>query len=478
MKDKPAHTYRFARFEFDPGTGELRTDDETVRLAPRPALVLTTLLEEAGGLVTRERLQALLWPNTIVEFDKGLNFCVREVRAALRDSASAPAFIETLPRRGYRFMPEVVRIGDAPGTRAPTGRSRPGAGRARRGVLTRRWSALALGLLVVAASSWLLTRESAFTPPSLDPRARELGEMGGYLLTSGDSGKIARSVDYFRRALAVDPGYARAYAGLGNAYLRLARPGEGKAALHRSLELNPNLWASHVNLALHALNAEYDHGSAAEHFSEALRLAPREVVVQHTAAWYYAATGDLELATDHMAEALALDPVSPRVNGDVGRLYYLAGRHDEAVAHCRRTLELTPEALRPRDCIVQALAEKGALDEARREAIVAMETHQADAHALAAVRSDDRARALEAYWRWAGRTLSDLAATGDDSYVHAAAAWARVGETERALADLDRAYAIHCPVLPQIGLDPALAVLRGEPRFQDLVARVAGGGGD
>lgn len=100
----PPDVLRFAEFEFDPSTGELRGPKGTRRLQPQPAQVLRALAERPGALVTRDELKRLLWPDTVVEEDAGLNYCVRQVRAALGDEGDAPRFIETLPRRGYRFL--------------------------------------------------------------------------------------------------------------------------------------------------------------------------------------------------------------------------------------------------------------------------------------------------------------------------------------------------------------------------------------
>lgn len=96
---------RFADFEFDRHTLELRRNGEPVKLQQQPARLLAVLIEHAGDLVTRETLQKTLWgDDTFVDFDRGLNYCVKQIRAALGDSAEAPRFLETLRGRGYRFM--------------------------------------------------------------------------------------------------------------------------------------------------------------------------------------------------------------------------------------------------------------------------------------------------------------------------------------------------------------------------------------
>jgi DNA-binding winged helix-turn-helix (wHTH) protein/TolB-like protein len=96
---------RFGDFEFNPSAGELRRGDVTTRLEPQPARVLALLVERAGEVVSRTDLQQQVWSgDTFVDFERGLNYCISQIRTALGDSASGPRFIETLPRRGYRFV--------------------------------------------------------------------------------------------------------------------------------------------------------------------------------------------------------------------------------------------------------------------------------------------------------------------------------------------------------------------------------------
>jgi Tol biopolymer transport system component/DNA-binding winged helix-turn-helix (wHTH) protein len=114
--------YRFGTFELDASSGELRRNGVKLRLQEQPFLVLRTLLESAGTIVAREDLHAALWPaDTFVDFDTSLNTAIKRLREVLGDSADVPVFIETIPRRGYRFLApmQVYRNGGI-ATLAPT----------------------------------------------------------------------------------------------------------------------------------------------------------------------------------------------------------------------------------------------------------------------------------------------------------------------------------------------------------------------
>jgi TolB-like protein/DNA-binding winged helix-turn-helix (wHTH) protein/tetratricopeptide (TPR) repeat protein len=101
---------QFGLFEVDLGTGELRRSGRVVRLAPQPTRVLVALIEGGGKVVTREELKSSIWGDeTFVDFEQGLNFCIKQIRAALGDEADNPRFIETVPRRGYRFIAPLQR---------------------------------------------------------------------------------------------------------------------------------------------------------------------------------------------------------------------------------------------------------------------------------------------------------------------------------------------------------------------------------
>jgi DNA-binding winged helix-turn-helix (wHTH) protein len=104
---------RFGIFELDLQSGELRRNGLKVKLQEQPFQILALLLEHPGGVVTREELRRRLWPaDTFVDFEHGLNAAIKRLREPLGDSAETPVFIQTLPKRGYRFLVPVHAIDD------------------------------------------------------------------------------------------------------------------------------------------------------------------------------------------------------------------------------------------------------------------------------------------------------------------------------------------------------------------------------
>jgi DNA-binding winged helix-turn-helix (wHTH) protein len=146
---------RFGLFELDLSAGELRKQGRNIKLQDQPLQVLELLLSRAGEVITREELQQALWPaDTFVEFDQGLNTAIKKIRLALGDSADNPRFIETLPRKGYRFI-------------APVGERETPAPIPAPAVRMRGWWWLAsAGLVAVAAGCalWLLDRSGKARP--------------------------------------------------------------------------------------------------------------------------------------------------------------------------------------------------------------------------------------------------------------------------------------------------------------------------
>jgi DNA-binding winged helix-turn-helix (wHTH) protein/TolB-like protein len=149
---------RFGIFELDLRNAELRRDGVRVKLQDQPFRLLTLLVQRAGDIVTREELQQTLWPSEFVDFDQGLNAAVRKLRTALDDTADNPRFVETIARRGYRFLAPVAWSAGFSRESRPTKRGRPAL-------------AISIGIaiaLLLAAGGVFLLRQRTVPRTSID----------------------------------------------------------------------------------------------------------------------------------------------------------------------------------------------------------------------------------------------------------------------------------------------------------------------
>jgi Tol biopolymer transport system component/DNA-binding winged helix-turn-helix (wHTH) protein len=226
----PRRIVHFGVFELDFGTGELRKSGLKVKLQDQPFRVLAMLLERPGELVTREELLKHLWPSdTFVDFDQGLNVAVKKLRRALDDSAETPQFIETLARRGYRFVAKVKEVDVADGRQAATSSAKVGDESAEKHAVTasraaavmpanlanRRllpWVVAAILAVVAGGALWrwwpthtappALTRFTISLPPadqfSMGRGGLAISPDGGYLVYSATASKTGTRQLYLR----------------------------------------------------------------------------------------------------------------------------------------------------------------------------------------------------------------------------------------------------------------------------------------
>jgi DNA-binding winged helix-turn-helix (wHTH) protein len=152
-------TYRFGAYEFDATANVLRKNGRTMPLEPQPARALALLLSRADEVVSKEDLRQAIWDaDTHVDFDRGLAYCLSQVRTALGDSGDNPRFVQTLPRRGYRFVAPVHRNDGAVPVALPSTTSSP----QNRGRVA---AAVAAGLVIAAGTYiWTLGKSSNASP--------------------------------------------------------------------------------------------------------------------------------------------------------------------------------------------------------------------------------------------------------------------------------------------------------------------------
>jgi serine/threonine-protein kinase len=350
----PLPEIHFDRWTLRRPSGELVRDDGLrIRLQSQPLVILEELLARPGELVTREQLIARLWPKGVVDFDTALNSAVRRLRTALGDQAETPLYIETIPRRGYRFIGRV----ESPATAPPASTGPAVASAEPAAVRPRRWPIAAAMLLVVLAGAAVLSSRVTIDQPAPgaapvpgNAQAEERYQRARHFFQRRAPGDLQLASRYFQEAIAIDPNHARAWAGLAGAYwietVEGQRPPElglskMRDAAEKALALDPGLAEAHLRLAAYR-GTVGDGPERDAHLRKALELEPGNALVLSTLASEAAHDGRFDEAVELQQRAVEADPLAASNRYNLASMLYLAGRPAEAKAELLELRELTP----------------------------------------------------------------------------------------------------------------------------------------
>jgi TolB-like protein/DNA-binding winged helix-turn-helix (wHTH) protein/Tfp pilus assembly protein PilF len=624
--------YRFGVFEADGRTGELRKQGRAIKLRGRPFDILLLLLSRRGDVVSRDELRQQLWPaDTFVDFDHGLNSAMNRLREALGDSAESPRFIQTLPKRGYRFIAPIEAIETGPATAetpapppvasvaiapspgfamsAPsrivvllaTGalavaivvsvlylRARPSSpahgskmtlavlpfdnlsaerdqdffadgfteemiaelgkldpdhlgviartttrlykntrknigqireelgvdyvleGSVRRSSnrmritaqlvqtsdMTHLWAesydrdvsdvlTIQSEVAMKIAHSLTLALRRPVSPTSLatSSSAHDMYLRGRFFRDEATEESTRKAIEYFQRAIAADPQYARAYAGVADAYWLLGAPGweveqpatllqKAQASAERALEIDPQLAEAHAVMAMIHLSYRWDRQRSEQEIREATRLNPSYAQAHQ----YYSTTlttmGRFDEAIAEATRALELDPLSAPASTTLGIRYYYSGRIRDATTQFQKTLQTYPEFGIAHWGLAQCARETGdtatELAELQRAVELSgtsayMRAHLAYGFATAGNR--DRALAIQ-------RELEAESQRRYQSPYHQALIAVGLGDRGGMMRALERAFADRSGWMVFLPVEPEFAAVRQAPEFQRLLAQV------
>jgi TolB-like protein/Tfp pilus assembly protein PilF len=306
---------------------------------------------------------------------------------------------------------------------------------------------------------------------------------GRYFWNQRTSDDLQRAIGYFRQAIDRDPGYALAYSGLADVYSTLgiyyfqfetpaqAFPPAREAAL-KALDLDPPLGAAHASLAYVLLHYDWDWAAAGREFRRALELGPADVDARHAYSHYLLALGRFDESLAQAQRAAEQDPLSAMMSTHLGEHYYLARQPDLAVEQLKRALELNPRFPAAHVLLGEAYAYKKLYPDAEREFRATADAFAGTSRVRAALA---RLHAQEGRRAEALRELEDLAADRSGGYVaphDLAWGYAALGDLDRAMEWLEKAYAERSSALVYLRIEPLFDPLRGDRRFADLVRRM------
>ena len=318
--------------------------------------------------------------------------------------------------------------------------------------------------------------------PTESTEAHQLYLKGRYFWNKRTGNDLKKSIDYFQQAIAVDPNYALAYAGVADAYVWL--PGytagtprdcypKAKAAAKKALQLDDTLAEAHTTLALAIWLYDFDSAQAIREFQRAIELNPNYAIAhQQYGNNTLAALGRFDDAIVEGKRAVELDPLSLVINTDLGSDYYYARRYDEAIAQLRKTLEMDPGFYIAHLVLGQVLDAKGARD----AAIVECQKARALNDDPAVLGVLGRAYGLSGNKMEAEKILDQLKKLSQERYVSAyslALTYLGLGDKEEALRWLEQSYQDRAGSdIGYIRVDPLLDPLRGDPRFEALAEKI------
>jgi len=309
-------------------------------------------------------------------------------------------------------------------------------------------------------------------------KAHEAYLRGRYLWSTHTEEGLNRSIEYFQQAIAIDPNYAQAYAGLAASYgvlgvsylpAREMFP-KARAADTKALEIDPTLAYGYVGLGAYKLFYEWDWPGAETALKRAIELDPNDAEAHELYASYLEAVGQLPEAVKEMRKAHELDPLSLSANVDLGNAYYYAREFDQAIEQYRRTLEISSES-----GVYQHLGLAYVQKHRYGEAIAALEKGiTVSGGSTAAIARLGYALGMAGKRKEALQQLDRLNHLGKKRYAFpedVALAYISLGDKDHAFEQLQKAVDDHSWVI-FLKADPAYETLRNDPRFDQLMQRI------
>ncbi|MCG6988230.1 MAG: tetratricopeptide repeat protein [Gemmatimonadetes bacterium] len=320
-------------------------------------------------------------------------------------------------------------------------------------------------------------KERLVSPETEDVEAYTLYLKGRFFFNRYQETDLRRSLDHYAQALAHDPSYGRAYAGMADTWMQLADDWvapetaypEAKTAAEKAIELDDRLAEAHTARGKVLGWFEWDFDGAELALRRAVASNPRYADAHWGLASILPSNGQLDAAIEEARTALSLDPLSGIFSYWLARFLYFARRYDEAREEATRAAELDPTSFRPLLvlglCHLMEERSEDALASFRRSLEVSgvVSANAFIARALVAAGQTDEAKKL----------LAAIEA-GDDYVRHEfmAPAYAALGDVDRAMAALETAYEERSAGLVYLHVDPSYDVLRGDERYQALVRRI------
>jgi TolB-like protein/tetratricopeptide (TPR) repeat protein len=572
----PGRQYEFGAYRLDEQGPMLFRDGERVALPPKVVELLVALVQVAGTMLTREQLLQHLWPNAVVE-EGSLTSHISLLRRALAAGGNGRELIETVPRRGYRFVASVRRAGpDTPAggdrrdmlvvlpfenltsgdkydyfsdglteemitelarlsperlgviarTSAMQFKSTTknirqiggelGVSHVLEGSVRRAGERIRVTAQLIRVSDethlWAQSYERGLhdvlevqaevaravareiriklTPHDeqrlhpekrrpVNPQAHELYLRGRHFWYRRTEEGMRKSIECFEAALRYDPGFAAAFDGISDAHTMLACRGitpvaesfhKAKAAARQSVRIEPELGEGYASLA-HVRLHDWDWVGLESDFRRSMELDPGYAIAHYWYAEYLMAMGRTAEALARVQHSWELDPLNSVINASVGMIHYLAHDYDGALVALRRGLEVDPTHYVSHLRVGLACLQKNLANEAIDAMRQAVKHSGGSTEALAGLA---QAHGVAGDAPAMAKLVEELGENGHRyvSPYNVARMYGAMGDKQRALEWLERAYQEHNPDLIELAREPSFASLRSDAKFRELMSRI------
>lgn len=478
----PPQTFVTRGWRVDPSRNLLQRGEDKIRVEPRVMDALVYLAERSGHVVSKDDLIDVVWHGRSVT-DDVLTVTICALRKALGDDARRPEYVETVPRRGYRWIAPVSRleIAGMPWTPSVQGETALATTPSRVRSISR-LAALGIVLGAVFTAVWVvvgLTNQRHVSPSE----AHEAYVKGRFFLDQRSTNGWRQALEQFERAITLDPLDPSAQAGLADTYsamsdLGVATPAEIRPrafqSARRAIELDRSSAEGYEALGRAQFLFDWDFPAAEHNLRCALTLNPDYMPTQQAMAWLESAQGKHTEAVASARRALQLDPVNTARYTELAWVLTLAGSYEEALHEIDRALDLSPRSF-------EAYLMKGWTSDLAGDSAAAFHAYYDGLRMVAA--PEETLKRIEAIYQRDGlpgyyRSWLDAQRRGGKmpmSSTWRAQLYIHAGQRDDALHALEEAYQKHEGALAWVNVEPSFRSLHSEPRFRVIAVQVGRG---
>ena len=479
--NEPRLTYEFDSYRVDVANRLVFRHDEPLPLTPKAVEILVALIAQHGAIISKSDLMKIVWPDTIVE-DGNLAQNIYLLRKTLDEGSNGTRYVETVARRGYRFVGEVREIRNDGQQVEFTNPDRP-ANQLR---TYAPFAAAALLLVGLITTFFVINARNRPSRPVTSSAAEQSYLRGRQFWSKQTTPALEEAIQYFNESIRRDQNYAPAYAGLADAYISLSERydmdrhdtdalAKALAAASQAVGLDERRAEGHAALAVVMQQSEWNWKSAELEFKRAIELDPNYAYAHQRYAFLLAALGRSADAKSEITTALKLDPNSLSISADVAQILWFDGEYQASITQFRNAIEIDPSqptAASLHRWLGLIYEERNMHEQAVAEFIESLRLQNGSPERISALRQAYDAGGVKGYWlKWLQFREQRIKLGGINPF-NVAQVYALVGDMDNAFEQLQKACDDHSLPVAALRFGPTFEKLRSDQRYAAILKRV------